>query len=88
MTKLEQKLLKLGYEIENTDWTYKTARKWFEYGWFNILFNKEKYGNNIYYSCVDYIFKFKTQQDIDNLQQAFNQLQADLKELKKYEKLE
>lgn len=82
MTKLEQKLIELGYEIENTVWTYKQARKEYMKCWIYIEFNKEKYGNNITFKCVKPIFCIKSQQDIDNLQQAYNQLQKDLEMLK------
>lgn len=82
MTKLEEKLLELGYAIENTDWTYKQAIKEYMNCSINIQFNKEKYGNNITFKCVKPIFSIKSQQDIDNLQQAFNQLQKDLEVLK------
>ena len=85
MSKLEEKLIELGYDIENTDWTYKQATKAYMDCCIIIYFNKEKYGNNITFKCVKPIFSIKSQQDIDNLQQAFNVLQKDLEVLKEYE---
>lgn len=79
MTKLEQKLIELGYEIQDTAWTYKQTRNRYFDCFVYIQFLKKE--NKINYYGVKPIFSIKTQQDIDNLQQAFNQLQNDLKEL-------
>jgi hypothetical protein len=75
MTKLEQKLIELGYETNNSIYKY-----WFK----GQIVIQTFYGNveNYYIICPNNIHR---QQDIDNLQQAFNQLQSDLKELKEYE---
>ena len=75
MTKLEQKLIELGYETNNSIYKY-----WFK----GQIVIQTFYGRleNYYIICPNNIHR---QQDIDNLQQAFNQLQNDLKELKEYE---
>lgn len=82
MTKLEQKLLDLGYDyVSNTLSNCPRYSK-------GITLNKKQYElcivtskekTKIYFNAVyaEY-YSFKTQQDIDNLQQAFNQLQKDL----------
>lgn len=79
MTKLKQKLLELGYV--KIDILKNHYVKIFCIG---ILIHITFDTNN---KCVGYVkelplYMFETQQDIDNLQEAFNQLQADLKELK------
>lgn len=87
MSKLEEKLIELGYV------RYGLAG----YG----HYYSKKLGNEIemviYYDdkedfithyCIKKEYSFYNQQDIDNLQQAFNQLQKDLKELKQDEKLD
>lgn len=81
MTKLEQKLLELGYVYQN-DFTYY---KWIEFegafppieinAWLNI---KQK-------KCKLVVLPNKaigTQEQLDNLQQAFNEMQKDLEILK------
>ena len=82
MTKLEQKLIQLGYE----QWRYSL-----EFITYTKTYN-DKVDLNIYVTnnkdkIVDWFvyveeFTFKKQEYIDKLQQAFNQLQDDLKELK------
>ena len=79
MTKLEEKLIQLGYEYRicehrfikiNKDLTcifIEFDRRKFEIKWCGV-----QIPNNT----------FLFQQDIDNLQQAFNQLQLDLEVLK------
>lgn len=87
MTKLEQKLIQLGYELDD----------WLSWSFTNVAYSK-KYEHHkivIYVYREDKVFYkgqrvlpltyYNNQQDIDNLQQAFNQLQNDLKELKEYE---
>lgn len=75
MTKLEKKLIELGYEKSNIP----------------RIYIKRIYGNNIQITiCGNTILKPKIQtnniieyqEEIDNLQQAFNQLQKDLEVLK------
>ena len=79
MTKLEQKLLELGYRyVECINCFGKKHSKFIS---IFIELNKDKSKVNDY--DVEYTtYRFKKQEQIDNLQQAFNQLQSDLKELK------
>lgn len=81
MTKLEEKLKELGYiqELENP-LHYIKIKNGFTY-FIRI---------NLKYQCISLweIIAWKSiteQKDIDNLQQAFNVMQQDLEELKKYE---
>lgn len=84
MTKLEEKLIELGYEYR--DYIFLKERNYIKWiGKHNIninveIKNKKKIKSNYIVSSI-----ILTQQDIDNLQQAFNELQKDLEELKKYE---
>lgn len=78
MTKLEEKLIQLGYEkTSQYMWT-----KNFEgscYSYFTIMKNTMmNYGVSSTYFIIE-------QQDIDNLQQAFNEMQRDLEILKECE---
>lgn len=77
MTKLEQKLKELGYERNYTQKPYIWEKDFDNFilkisieegikGWVNVGL----------YSC------FRKQSQIDNLQQAFNEMQKDLEELK------
>lgn len=81
MTKLEQKLIELGYEKGYLSAYHKRFN--------NVIFltieNYEEKGifGSVYSERRDFIF----QEHIDNLQQAFNQLQSDLKELKEDENI-
>ena len=87
MTKLEEKLIQLGYEkYDNT--TKPTFYKNMNGCEIRIMVNWNTFGNKIVYSCVkSWTDVFSCQLSIDNLQQAFNQLQNDLKELKEYENI-
>lgn len=82
MTKLEQKLLELGYEVYINNSLVCTAIQFSKYYGnhrLDIFYNSIKevcFGERI----VPYAFCSK-QSYIDNLQQAFNILQNDLKEL-------
>lgn len=82
MSKLKQKLLDLGYTPYTVNELY-FAKEFNKY-YLDIDINKNLI--DIEESCIDvssaYIYN---QQDIDNLQQAYNQLQKDLKELRKNE---
>ena len=83
MTKLEEKLIELGYEKERIcEYTKDFIKEQFY-----LMITINPYTRN---KIVDnYVFQYsftKTQQDIDNLQQAYNQLQKDLEVLKEYEK--
>ena len=71
MTKLEQKLLELGYEEFALCWRKEITERVF------MIIEKDYKQNWIMVTK-----RIKSQQDIDNLQQAFNQLQQDLEVLK------
>lgn len=90
MTKLEQKLIELGYE--------KQADKYVKYIAFGldegnlkieILTGYERNSISTYWVKVNNKTYLQNEKDIldytFNLQQAFNQLQNDLKELKEYD---
>ena len=77
MTKLEQKLVELGYkeyknELLEEHYWYKQIGK--------VLIIWED--NDLF---VDGFWRIHKQNDIDNLQQAFNQMQKDLEILKECE---
>lgn len=80
MTKLEQKLIELGYEKGYLNAYHKK---------FNNMFflTIELYEPKTFGSVYSERKEFRFQEHIDNLQQAFNQLQNDLKELKEYENI-
>ena len=86
MTKLEEKLIELGYELDD----------WLSWSFTNVVYSKKYERHNI----VIYVNKetitikchriipiafYNEQQDINDLQQAFNQLQQDLEVLNEYE---
>lgn len=71
MTELEEKLIELEYENYIYYWQ-KT--KWVNNTYVVIQISKDLTGTLGH--CA-----IKSQQDIDNLQQAFNQMQKDLEEL-------
>lgn len=75
MTKLEEKLVELGYENVYANVYLKRLNSIY-----SISF--EVYSNVYFYNTYREIKTFKTQQDIDNLQLAFNVMQKDLEELK------
>ena len=86
MTKLEEKLIQLGYEWAGN--TLSNCPRYYKYTNHNgmeyelcIVISLDK--NKIFYDAV-YVehYGFETQTHIDNLQQAFNQLQKDLEVLK------
>ena len=82
MTKLEEKLIELGYERCSY---YKYEKKFETYcEMFCEVDIKEKPKGRLRLGIYDWIY---TQQDIDNLQQAFNEMQKDLEVLKKHEGL-
>ena len=82
MTKLEEKLIELGY-VE--DKCYSNVYKKIENKNIFIIRLNYKNRNKIDYICIENAYYIETQQDIDHLQQAFNQLQNDLEVLKEYE---
>lgn len=80
MTKLEEKLIKLGYETNE----FLKCAYWKKIKrdlYIKILFNydKTKFLRSYIDCCIE------TQQDIDNLQLAFSVMQKDLEELREYE---
>lgn len=81
MTKLEQKLVELGYE-ESVLVEHSFKRKLFIDSMIIFVLNDNETRIE---ECKIMAISIKTQQDIDNLQQAFNEMQKDLEELKKYE---
>ena len=79
MTKLEKKLIELGYEEQRIYW-----RKDMNNG-VPIQLHVFKTIEKIM-GCLDFNMRNISEQwHIDNLQQAFNQLQKDLEVLKEYE---
>lgn len=80
MTKLEEKLIELGYE---PSCCFKHIYEKFFTDTLLIKINILDFNHSRVY--VYGLGAFYTQQDIDNLQQAFNQLQNDLEVLKEYE---
>ena len=89
MTKLEQKLIELGYEKDKQEYSdnviYKTTFvKYFKYCCIHVeIYNIV---NNNYHFCIETFAKaFAFQEFIDNLQQAFNTMQNDLEILKECE---
>ncbi len=85
MTKLEEKLIELGY-VKNRQMSYEYETYYFRNfdSFINLYINVEVDGY-ITHSYVQAFDTYAYQEQIDNLQQAFNQLQKDLKELKEYE---
>lgn len=81
MTKLEEKLEKLGYRysFDNSEgYLYiKTHNKKYI---FNVLLSYSK--RRIENYDVANVYDFHSQKDIDNLQQAFDEMQKDLEILK------
>lgn len=78
MTKLEEKLIELGYFAQFGIGYIKRINSFA----FCIHIMKD---NQIYYSINTFGKSWLDKQDIDNLQQAFNQLTKDLEELREYE---
>lgn len=96
MTKLEQKLQELGYEIDSAEYLHnklisKILFKSFEFCSIEARVHSS-YALSIFTAIEPINLKikyeydgFRKQEVIDNLQQAFNEMQKDLEELKKYE---
>lgn len=82
MSRLEEKLKELGYKyVESINCFGKKHSRFIS---IFIELNKDKSKVNDY--DVEYTtYRFKKQQQIDNLQQAFNEMQKDLEVLKEYE---
>lgn len=85
MPKLEQKLIELGYSEWCYSLEYKTYIKVYNHESdlnINVTNSKDKIID--WYVYVEE-FTFKKQERINDIQQAFNQLQNDLEVLKEYE---
>lgn len=85
MTKLEEKLVELGYE---KSFPFRTFAKYLKDKCCVIYITLNCETHEIINSYIHNITYVITQQDIDNLQQAFNQLQKDLEVFKEYERLD
>lgn len=87
MTKLEEKLIELGYRPN--EFVYHKYDKVIAKNTFMVethLSISLKFMNSaIKDGCVIVSISLRSQQDIDNLQLAFNTLQNDLEVLKEYE---
>ena len=77
MTKLEQKLIGLGYE--ECSWE---KGKWESKYWNTSIFTNEQVTKIEYYYV--WVNQIRTQNTIDYIQVSFNEMQKDLEELKKY----
>lgn len=83
MTKLEEKLIELGYEhrydptAQKVEYfkSMRVSNRWIR---LVVVIDIDRIIRNCVANCID----IKSQQDIDNLQQAFNVLQKDLEVLK------
>ena len=86
MTKLEEKLIELGYK-RRIDIPYGYYKYAFRDGKGNfILIHIEILDNRIiYYSVQNITTLFRKQSEINNLQQAFNEMQKDLEVLRNVE---
>ena len=84
MSKLEEKLIELGYE--QNEFVYDKYNKVITENTFmveiQLSISLKNMNSKIKSGCVIVNVPLRTQQDIDNLQQAFNQLQSDLEVLK------
>ena len=80
MTKLEQKLQELGYEQHALD--FVTYEKYLFKDTIYIYITLDGYREKIKHKCIEIIDGVEKQQDIFNLQKAFNIMQKDLEVLK------
>lgn len=85
MTKLEEKLLELGYE-EKADIHYKYFCSSDNYVIAYIVIIVNKYKVCDYKTMVAHPFAFVKNEHIKTLEKAFNEMQRDLEVLRKYEK--
>ena len=83
MTKLEEKLIELGYVKLTHNYMTRLTRykKEFAFSYINFQIRDNEVVMYGVCSTCDY----QTQYEINDLQEAYNQLQKDLKELKQYE---
>lgn len=83
MNKLEQKLIELGYKYDLSHYVYTKEYQLDTDNKIMIVLNSDRttiQNSRVY--CLSPYFK---QQDIDNLQLAYNEMQKDLEVLKEYE---
>ena len=83
MTKLEEKLIQLGYEKISHNYMTRLTRYKKEFAFSYINFHIRD--NEIVMYGVSPTCDYQTQYEIDDLQEALDQLQKDLEELKEYE---
>lgn len=81
MSKLEQKLIELGYECKHRVTYDKYEKSLNLTNTYTATIEITVENKKIKYSSVWHPSYIRCQQDIDNVQQVFNQLQKDLKEL-------
>lgn len=87
MTKLEEKLIQFGYvRYDLAGFGHYYSKKLGNEIEMVIYYDDEE--DFITHYCIKKEYSFYNQQDIDNLQQAFNILQKNLKELKEYEQID
>ena len=90
MTKLEEKLIELGYELTiieymNNKQLCKTYEKPFKHCYIVVwTYTQYEYLRKPYHLFIKYNHNnyIKEQEQLDTLQQAFNEMQKDLEELK------
>ena len=88
MTKLEEKLNELGYKPYDDFMLIRTFIKIYNDKW-NLIMETGLYETKVIECYVDLdAMTIHTQQDIDDLQQAFNVLQKDLEKLRQIESKE
>ena len=78
MTKLEEKLIELGYKFVNKYEIWREYTKKIEKSYLYLTVNN----NDLSVKGMISLTNIFSQQDIDNLQQAFDVMQEDLEELK------
>lgn len=83
MTKLEEKLTDLGYEKISHNYMTRLTRYKKEFAFSYINFHIRD--NEIVMYGVCPTCDYQTQYEVDDLQEALDQLQKDLEVLKKYE---
>lgn len=82
MTKLEEKLIELGYRKI----VLPTFIRYFKFYVYDVEIIIDLEYERILYYMVLCTSAIKTQQHIEDLQQAYNIMKKDLEELRKYEK--
>lgn len=85
MTKLEEKLIELGYEKREVFYHYNGI---YRTKYIKSVNNVAYIEFNVYEKYICYVkneYAITDQSMIDKIQQAYNEMQKDLEELKKYE---